>query len=239
MPAMKINISVDDISPRPGSDTKCLENCFRVLEHFPNAKYTLFIPTAIQRFADGDIFPYPITDYPDFMKEIRSLSPSNFEIGYHGVLHGRTSPDINNNGEFEFLTYIEAFSKFQLSKQMFDDAEIFVKPIFRPSAFRMSPESFDASKDFGIKMLALIDKEPYKSIYSGKDKNFRKVSYIDFNPPYRELDLNYCTDCDSIEIMYHALQKDRNYFDEQKADDLIMFLNEISSVEFVFMNELE
>jgi len=235
---MKINISIDDLSPKPQSDTTCLKQCFRILEEFPDLKFTLFVPTALQRFRDGDQFPYLITNYPDFIEEIRSLSPSNFEIGMHGHFHGRTSPDINNNGEFEFLNYGETLEKFRLSKTIFDLAGIEVKPIFRPSAFRMSPASFDAAREFGIKILALAQWEPYKSIYEGRDGIFSDVNYVDFDPPLHNLSLPYCVYRQYIEIMYHALKKNRNYLDENNAKRLIEFLKNLQDIEFVFMKDL-
>jgi hypothetical protein len=235
---MKINISIDDISPKPASDTTCLIQCYRLIKEFPDIKFTLFIPTALHRFRDGDRFPYLITSYPEFIVKIRNLPPSNFEVGMHGHFHGRTSPDINNNGEFEFLNYQQALKKFHLSQRVFHEAKIDVKPIFRPSAFRMSPASFDAASEFGIRMLALIAREPYKSVYQGRDEAFQKVNYVDFDPPLCDLNFEYCKDRVYLEIMYHALKKNRNYLDEENADKLIAFLKQLADPEFVFMEDL-
>jgi hypothetical protein len=235
---MKINMSIDDVSPKPESDTTCFRECYRILDEFPDAKFTLFIPTALQRFGDGDEFPYLITNYPEFIETIRSLPPSNFEIGMHGHFHGRIIPDVSNNGEFEFLNYQQALEKYHLSKKIFNDAKIEVKPVFRPSAFRMSPVSFDAAKDFGIQMLALAKWEPFKSIYRGKDEEFATVNYVDFDPPLHDLSIDYCRNAECIEIMYHALKKNRNYLNEKNADRLIEFLKSLNNPEFVFMGDL-
>lgn len=50
---IKINISIDDVSPHPRSSKKVLEQCERLIKKFPNIKFTLFIPIAYWR-TSGD-----------------------------------------------------------------------------------------------------------------------------------------------------------------------------------------
>ena len=41
---MKINISIDDVSPHEYSGIDVISQCNKILSVFPDAKFTLFIP---------------------------------------------------------------------------------------------------------------------------------------------------------------------------------------------------
>ena len=41
---MKVNISIDDVSPHPMSSVKVIERCREIIKKFPEAKFSLFVP---------------------------------------------------------------------------------------------------------------------------------------------------------------------------------------------------
>ena len=231
---MKINVSIDDISPHPSSSIKCLDKCFKLIEAFPDIKFTLFIPTRYCRSMDHNNEEYNIFDHQYFIDKINSLPKNNFEVGYHGLNHGIFGE--SNNDEFESLNYEQALSKLTMCKKDFKSCNIDVRNIFRPPAFRLSPESLKACYDFGIDLVSLNSGDMYKKVYCGfdeMDKYKHMINYVDCFPPFVGLFKK-----DSLEIMYHACEWDKNYFSDVFVDNLINFINKSDDVEFVFINDL-
>lgn len=230
---MKINISIDDVSSRPGSDTSCLENCFWLIEKYPDVKFTLFVVTAYQRFRDGDPIPYFINDKKT-AGILRALPSKNFEIGIHGLSHGQIYPNVNNNNEFQDIDYVTALSRMVTAEWMLQNSKIPYKRIFRPSAYRMSPPAFAAAQSFGY-ALCLKKEEYLDRVYQGEDESYNgKVIYADITPGHDEFIMK-----DSLEIVYHALEKDKSYFSKEKARELDMFLQSIQeNIEFCFIEDL-
>ena len=221
----KINISIDDVSPHPKSSTKVLDQCYKIIELFPSAKFTLFVPVAYWRTTRPNIStsePLFISKYPSFCDEMRKLPKENFEIGYHGYYHG--IPRKSDNDELRYLEYAEAAS---LYEKMFEEVEkanlqnVF-KKIIRPPAWRMSPEAIKAAGDMGFEVLALSpDKYPDGSLdYNGEDKKFGNVVYYNVCPPFKKLELY-----EKTEIVYHACEWDRNYLGISHMEELIDFLS--------------
>ena len=223
-----VNVSIDDISPHPKSSTKVLERCFELIEVFPDIKFTLFIPMNYQRM-DGR--SYPLTAHDDFCEELRKLPRSNFEFGWHGFDHG--IPMVSNNDEFKDMTYEdanEALIKMFQEANLSEISDIF-SSIFRPSAFRMSPDTFNACCFHGLQILALSD-DPLVAVgYGGEDKKYKDVVYYNVNPPLKPLKL-----FDRTEIVYHACEWDRSYLDEEKTTELRDFCFEHKeNIKFTFM----
>jgi predicted deacetylase len=229
---MKVNISIDDVSPHPKSSIKCLRGCHEMIDIFPSIKFTLFVPTAYTRAKEKT---YLLTDYPTFCKEIRELSKDHFEIGYHGHFHGMNKN--SSNGEFKEISYEKALEKLNSSKKVFNECGIEVQPIFRPPAFYLGKEAYRACIDFGIQNISLYPKYGFDG-----PKNSEKTSYIDChprcrldknwtNPPYQTL-----TKLDSLGLMYHACEWDKNYFSKVMKKELIRFLKQ-SKVDFYFFEE--
>ena len=169
----KINISIDDISPHPKSSIKVLDRCYEILDEFPNAKFSLFVPLAYWRTIPSppesvSNLPYALNQYPEFCKSLKDLPDYSFEICYHGFYHGIL--DVSNNDEFKSLSFKDAMLKFKLMKELakLADLDKTFKNIFRPPAWRMSPESFDAAKASGIEILALSDKDYVTKDYKNK-----------------------------------------------------------------------
>jgi predicted deacetylase len=215
---MKINVSIDDVSPHPYSSVKVLDRCYELIETFPDIKFSLFVPIAYWRtIKPGIATPKPlyINEYPDFCETLRNLPSRNFEVCYHGLYHG--IPGKSDNDEFQHLTLEEATKKFQ---EMFEVvraaglSEIF-KSIFRPPAWRMSSGSIHAAQQVGVKLLALSPKEYAKETYRGAENTFPRVVYYNCNPPFDPL----CV-YPSVEIVYHACEWDKNYLSKELANQL-------------------
>ena len=237
-----VNISIDDVSPHPLSSTKVLERCYELIEEFEDIKFTLFVPISYWRTMPPDQdrpdtrteSPLQIDLHPEFCEELKALPEKNFEIAYHGFFHG--IPGESNNDEFKNMSYSETISRFKLIFDTVEKADLKdnFKPIFRPPAWRMSPEAIKAAKDLEIEILALHPGTIYKEIYQGEEENFANVIYCTSNPPSAPLTL-----CSRTEIVYHACEWDRNYLDKEKTQDLIKFLrSSYDKIEFCFMGDL-
>ena len=235
----KINISIDDVSPHPLSSTAVLETCNYLIDYFPNIKFTLFVPVAYWRTMPGNIEtrteePLALDKFPDFCETLRNLPIENFEIGYHGLYHG--IPGKSNNDEFQYLTKKEAFEKFSLMNKIIKSCDLskVFKPIFRPPAWRMSPDAIEVAAEVGIEILALSQKEYAKQTYQEYDEKFEKVVYYNVNPPLDPLEVY-----EKTEIVYHACEWDQNYLDKEKAKDLKEFLEPLGEeIEFCFIENL-
>jgi hypothetical protein len=107
------------------------------------------------------------------------------------------------------------------------------KPIFRPPAWRMSPDAIKVAQEVGIRTLALSPKEYAKATYAGEEKNFPKVVYYNCNPPFDEL-----VPAPSVEIVYHACEWDKNYLSADLTQQLNSWLKSQSNIEFSFIEEL-
>ena len=148
---MKLNISIDDISPHPLSSVKVLDRCYELIEEFPDIKFSLFIPLAYWRTGrPGTTTKRPmfVSEHLDFCMTMRELPSKNFELGYHGYFHGKPRERSDNN-ELDGINYEDA--KFILN-QMIEEADKagikdLFKPMLRPPNWKMCPEAFDAATD--------------------------------------------------------------------------------------------
>jgi hypothetical protein len=235
----KVNISIDDISPHPNASIEVLERCYKILGEIPSAKFTLFVPMGYYRTMPSPpesmcSAPLELQNFPDFCHALRGLDPNTFEIGYHGVLHG--IPGKSNNDEFKSLSYSEAVDRigvmFEISKLAGLDQVI--KPIFRPPAYRMSPEAIVAARDMGIKIFGLSPDSPIKEQYGGEDEKKKDVVYYNSSPPIVPLKLE-----ENTEIVYHACNWDKNYLNNEQAENLIHFIKkDIDKIDFCFIGDL-
>lgn len=216
---MKINISIDDITVHPKSNSEVLDRAFEILKVWPEAKFTLFIPTAYRRQGEQS---YRLSEYPDFCKTIKDLPTANFELCWHGHNHG--IKNVSSNSEFIYLDYTESLAHY---KAMFEEAEkagLFelYKPVFRPPAWKLSPKAFRAAWDCGIKILSLSPKSYAQESYKDAHKDWPgKIIFYNVNPPFDDLKLYAETVC-----VYHACQWDKNYMDKAKTQELIAFIQE-------------
>jgi predicted deacetylase len=230
----QVNISIDDISPHPKSSTKVLDRCFELIKVFPQIKFSLFVPTAYWRTVTHTTErPLRLSEHQDFCDKIKSLDKNNFELGFHGHLHG--IPNKSDNDEFQYLNYNEACDVFQKSLQYVNDLGLseHYSPIFRPPAWRMTGEAIKAMKDKGIEVFALSRDDYATKTYQGANKDVKCV-YQTCCPPDKPLELFRKT-----EIVYHACEWLDNYLDVKKTQELTAFLeNNLHELEFCFMEEM-
>jgi len=232
----KINISIDDVSPHPKSSTKVLERCFEMIKIFPDIKFSLFIPVSYWRTIKPGIstkIPLQINLFPDFCKTISELPDKNFELCYHGFYHG--IPGKSDNDEFQYLDHDQAIERFNAMFKIVEMSNLSskFKMIFRPPAWRMSPDAIQAADKVGIEILALSPKDYAKKTYGKKDEEFKKVVYYNVNPPFDELKLYETT-----EIVYHACEWDKNYLSVEMMNNLTNFLNKQENKNFCFLQEM-
>jgi hypothetical protein len=151
----------------------------------------------------------------------------------HGLYHG--IPGTSDNDEFQHLQYEDALRKFSQIQTIISEAGLknIFKPVFRPPAWRMSPQSIMAAKDSGIRTLALSPKSYAKESYDGGDEKFGNVVYYVCNPPFDPL-VSHA----SNEIVYHACEWDKNYLSENLAKDLKNWLMTQDGVEFCFIEDM-
>ena len=232
----KVNISIDDVSPHPRSSIKVLEQCYDLIEVFPDIKFSLFVPVAYWRTQKPITItrsPLILDQHPGFCEYIKNLPKENFEIGYHGYYHG--IPGKNDNNEFLHLDYEQAKKRIAQMYEVVEKSGLggTFKSMFRPPAWRMCPAAFDAFKDMNMELLAISDIDYALETYQGKDKEYGKVTYSNVFPPFRELKMHEKTG-----IVYHACEWDRNYLSKQYVSELVDFLTPMKDeVEFCFMDK--
>lgn len=233
---MKINISIDDVSPHPMSSVKVIDRCYEILKKFPQAKFSLFVPISYWRTIKPGVatqHPLQIDLFPEFCESIKNLPPESFEVCYHGFYHG--IPGKSDNDEFQHLSFDEASERFKAMFLVVKRAglEKVFKPIFRPPAWRMSGQSIEAASALGIKILALSPKEYAKETYQGAEESFEKVVYYTCNPPFDEIKR-----FEKNEIVYHACEWDRNFLGKDATADLCTWLSEQKDNHFCFLGEM-
>ena len=234
---IKVNVSIDDVTPHPKSSVKVLEQCFKIIETFPDIKFTLFIPTGYWRTTRRDIAtPEPLLIYrfPKFCEIISSLPQKNFEVGFHGHYHG--IPGRSDNDELAHLGYSEAIQVLSMMVSEVNAAglkDVF-KKIIRPPAWRMSPDAIKAARDTGFHILALSPDDYCLKVYGGEENKKNDVVYYNAAPPIKELKL-----FEKSEIVYHACEWDRNYFSENARKSLEEVLaKNLEKIEFCFIDGL-
>ncbi len=230
---MKVNISIDDVSPHQFSSTRILEKCDELVEQFPQIKFSLFIPLAYLRTVKpgtATANPLRISEFPDFCNELRNLDPDNYEIGYHGYFHG--IPGKSDNDEFQHISYEDASIKADLMLEEVEKSDLghVFKKMFRPPAWRMGPEAFRSLHDKGFDLFALTDLDYAVKTYAGSQEKYPSTISAQF-PPFRELKKE-----EKCGIVYHACEWDQNFLDSEKLTKLIDFLNK-NNPEFVFLKE--
>ena len=249
---MKVNISIDDVSPHTHSGLGFLSQCDDILEKYPAAKFTLFVPLAYWRSIPRPPHavtaqPLYLSQFPEFCDRLCGLAPENFEIGVHGYYHG--IPNKSNNDEFRFMNYAEAMNRFGEISDEIDRANLrsIFKPIFRPAAYRMNPASISAARDSGFRILALSPNNPVFEEYGNLDVS--DVIFYDSAPRDEPLevlkslparDFMPLREGEELRVVYHACEWEKNYLNNRLTSQLISFLDKASSEpKFIFMEHLQ
>ena len=231
---MKINISIDDVTIHPKSNTSVLKRCEELIKIYPSIKFSLFVPTGYWRTQKhGTITSNSlnISSSPQFCEIIRNLPEENYEIGYHGHYHG--IPGKSDNDEFQYLNYDQAMEKIDTMFSEVKKAGLYekMKKIFRPPAWRLSPDSFKALHDRGFKLFALTDLPHINEVYAGAQNKY-PCTFSNQYPPFRPLEVT-----DKCGVVYHACEWDKNYLSMDMKAQLDSFLM-YNDCEFVFLDGL-
>ena len=232
---MKVNISIDDVSPHPFSSVRVLERCEELIELFPRIKFSLFIPVAYWRTVKPGTTtrsPLYLSEYTEFCEKLLDLNPENYEIGYHGFFHG--IPGKSDNDEFQTIDYNQTIERINNMRSEVGSAGLsnIFKNMFRPPAWRMNPNAFQAFHDSGFELFALTNLDYALETY-GDSVNKYNCSFSNQFPPFRELKKEQ-----NCGIVYHACEWDKNFLDSDKVDSLANFLNSVEEKEFVFLEGL-
>lgn len=221
---MRLNISIDDLSPHPNIGFGAL-NCLQEIVNGYNIKVSLFIPTSVQRFGAREKKHYMLEDFPEFVDRIKALPEKYFEVCYHGHKHGQKRKK-SNNDEFRYLRYDEAIDILSRSKEIFDNVGIKVRPVLRPPGFWISKAAIKACAEFGIKVLALHDAKRYMRSYGKAAKRYKHTVLPGAQP----------TKGDSIEIFYHAGSDQPDYFNKKQGIRLRKIIKR-QRWSYIFMEE--
>ena len=235
-----MNISIDDVSPHPKSSIRVVENCQRILQRVPSAKFTLFVPTAYWRTIPSppDSMcprPYNLSEFPEFCRQLSALPPETYEVGFHGHYHG--IPRVSNNDELKSVTASEASIIFEkmMKEVMASGLDDVFKMILRPPAWRLSPGGFEAAR--GIFDILAINSDPqYAQVYGGmqNDPYWKdRIVYQDAVPPI----IDFPQTWERLEVVTHACEWDRNYLSERLADSIADLMIERGAVGS-FMGEM-
>lgn len=235
---MRVNISIDDVTPHPRSGVGVLQQCERLRAEFHDIKFTLFVPTAYYRTMPAPpesmcAQPLMLSEHPEFCRILRELPPENYELAYHGHFHG--IPGRTNNDELQHITCHDACDLMHKMISETFNAQLKFRRVLRPPAWRMSPGAFDAADLMTIDTLALSPLDYARKTYAGRDETERwsgRVVYANASPPFIPLSVQ-----DKLEVVYHACEWDKNYFNQQLADELASFLR-ANEHEFVFIEGL-
>ena len=118
-----------------------------------------------------------------------------------------------------------------MKKWKWQDCLAFFKKIFRPPAWRLSPDSFSALFDRGFEIFALTDLDYALATYKGSEKKYPSTFSTQF-PPFKELKRE-----EKCGIVYHACEWDKNYLSAEKVASLASFINNNPDSEFCFLSE--
>jgi len=233
---LRINISIDDVSPHPLSSLKVLEKCARLLDACPGLKFSLFVPMAYWRTIPGTPDtctekPLFLNEHPIFCDTLRRLRRDTFELGYHGFFHG--VPGRSNNDELQGLDLDAAHQVIESMITMANRSGLFdvFKPILRPPAWRMSHTCFQAAYEKGVRLFTLSPDDYALATYGGANEYYPSI-YYDVNPPIKSLREQV-----ELSVVYHACEWDINYLSDERVDELIAFLSK-STWEGSFIEEL-
>lgn len=220
-----VNISIDDVCPHPIMRFYAVSRITDLLDKYPNLKCSLFVPTRLKRYKYKEK-EYPLENYPDFVDQLKSLPSKNFEICYHGHMHGNSKPK-SNNDEFRYIDKQKTIELLNESKKVFDSLGLTVNPVFRPPGFWMNAEAFAGCKEFGIKVLALHNKKQYIACYAGEHLKYERVIYIGRQPDNNR----------HVELLFHAGKDQKDFLNKQMFKELCKKLDKWSP-SFSFLGDL-
>lgn len=214
---MRIQIGIDDLCPRPEQGFELWHNVDVLLAL--GLKVDLFVTFAMIRDNDG---PYTLTDYVKFVDQLHEVSERpGVALNVHGYNH---SCHNSNNDEFLSSDYKALDAKLTSIDKIIDDTGLDFKKVFRPPAFKISPEGVDALKDHGYTHLSLYKGHKtghlYDSFYDKLNLDGIKVHYSNCAPPTDELVSG------DLAATYHFSTWLANALSDENTNDLLSKLED-------------
>lgn len=176
----RVQIGIDDLSPRPTQSFELWDNVERLIEK--GFKIDAFVTFAMIRDSNG---PYSILNSPTFMKRLEAISCiPEVALNVHGYHHGW-----ENSNNDEFFLGDKASLEERLSKidNMIRVSGLDFKKVFRPPAFRICQNAIDLLIKYKYTHLSLVDGVTsgayYRDLYSNLNFGSLKVHYSNCAPP--------------------------------------------------------
>ena len=215
---MKIQIGIDDLCPRPTQSFELWHNVERLLE--AGLKVDLFVTFAMIRDGDG---PYTLNEHPEFIQRLKLISQhDNVALNVHGYNH---SCPPSNNDEFLSNDYATLDTKLTAIENIIKDTGLNFTKVFRPPAFRISPEAVEALKNHGYTHLSLYKGHKtghiYESSYRKLNLDGIKVHYSNCAPPTDELISG------DLAETYHFSTWLTNALSDKNTNDLLAKLEQV------------
>ena len=214
---MRIQIGIDDLSPRPTQSLELWENVQTLLDL--GLKVDLFVTFAMKRDWDG---PYLLTDYPEFVESLRSISElSGVALNVHGYKHSWGS---NNNDEFLYAPKDVLAERLDNIDRIIKETDLPFTKVFRPPAWKISRDGVDLLIQHGYTHLSLIrgrtGNSYYSKIYDVLDLSKLKVHHCDSAPPHYPLGEG------DIAATYHFSTFLDNAISKENCDQLLSHIGD-------------
>ena len=175
---MKVQIGIDDLSPRPTQSFELWHNVEKLLA--AGLKVDLFVTFAMVRDNNG---PFILSQHPGFVKSLRSLSQhENLALNVHGYYH--SAGPRNNNDEFLRTPKSDLDKRLVKINSLIKQLGLDFKKVFRPPAWKISQDAVNLLVDHGYTHLSLLKGHPPTTkMYESLDLSKLKIHYCNASPP--------------------------------------------------------
>jgi len=173
----------------------------------------------MKRGGDG---PYLMTDYPEFVESLRSVSKlPGVSLNIHGYKHSWGS---NNNDEFLYAPKDVLEERLESIDRVIKEVDLPFVKVFRPPAWKISQDAVDLLTKFQYTHLSLFGgsntKHLYKAVYEKLDLSKIKVHYCNCAPPHDPL-----VD-EKIAVTYHFATFLDNAISVKNTDQLLSHIGD-------------
>lgn len=223
----KFSLTLDDFSCHPNSGLRfeSIKWCDKLVEKYPQIKIDLFTTIALWRLDDK--VPSYITNNPEWISFVKSLSPKNYRIDLHGYFHRRTDGGYSNNDEFECLGYYTAKSIIDSCIKVFEKVGIEYHKCFRPPGWKISADAAQVLSEMGF---VIAGNDKYYQILRNQVKDLKWISYNwDMTGP--------CNVSGDIIVFGHTSNWTNNYMNEDRFNLVDAVLSK-EEFDFVFIEDL-
>jgi|TARA_S200002703_G_scaffold150601_1_gene149137 hypothetical protein len=175
---MKVQIGIDDLSPRPTQSFELWHNVEKLLG--AGLKVDLFVTFAMIRDNNG---PFILNKHPSFVERLRLVQEhENIALNVHGYYH--SSGPRNNNDEFLRLSKPELDKRLVKINSLINELSLDFKKVFRPPAWKISQDAVNLLVDHGYTHLSLLKGHaPTTKMYNDLDLSKLNIHYCNASPP--------------------------------------------------------